>query len=428
MLSADPQYTAATEGVALIDRSDRGKLAVSGPDAAAYLDSLLSNDVAGVAPGGGVDATLLTHKGRMLAEVRVLATEDELLLDCERIGLQALFDALTQFRIGYAAELHKRTLQRGLLSLIGPRADELVGLAPGEVEHAHVATVAGEVPVRAIRTELGLDLLCESERTAELAGALTAAGAVTIEEAVAESVRIEHGRPRFGVEIDETTMPQEAGLHERAVSYSKGCYIGQETVARLYWKGKPNRLLRGLRLSAAGRGRRGAATRRRRGRGARLRHAVSAAGNDRAGARAPGSAAGRGPRGRRRRRERDRGGAPVRGDRIRALMAGAVHIPWYATGFRGDQLQAELERISPLAMRYGATGYVVYRGRDDRYKLLQVLDFDDHGDWERWWNGPEMIDFRTYCQGWFQVPIVYAWNDKVCEGSSPSRAAVAHEH
>ena len=71
MLTADPQYTAATEGVALIDRSDRGKLAVSGLDAAAYLDSLLSNDVAGVAPGGGVDATLLTHKGRMLAEVRV---------------------------------------------------------------------------------------------------------------------------------------------------------------------------------------------------------------------------------------------------------------------------------------------------------------------------------------------------------------------
>ena len=250
MPSTDRQYTAATEGVALIDRSDRGKLAVSGPDGAAYLDSLLSNDVASVAPGGGIDATLLTHKGRMLAEVRVLATEDELLLDCERVALQALFDALTQFRIGYTAQLHKRTLQRGLLSLIGPRCDELVARAPGEAEHAHVATAVGEVPVRAIRTQLGLDLLCESERTAELADALVVAGAVAIDEAVADAVRIEHGRPRFGVEIDETTMPQEAGLHERAVSYSKGCYIGQETVARLYWRGKPNRLLRGLRLSA----------------------------------------------------------------------------------------------------------------------------------------------------------------------------------
>jgi folate-binding protein YgfZ len=247
--SADVQYRAATEGLALIDRSERGKLAISGPEAAAYLDSLLSNDIAGVAVGAGADATLLTHKGRMLAEVRVLATGDELLLDCERAALQALFDALMQFRIGYRAELHKRTLQRGIVSLVGPRAGELLEREPGPAEHDHVATVAGGVPVRAIRTDVGIDLLCDSERTAELIDALLAAGALAIGEEVAETVRIEHGRPRFGVEIDETTMPQEAGLHERAVSYSKGCYIGQETVARLYWKGKPNRLLRGLRLS-----------------------------------------------------------------------------------------------------------------------------------------------------------------------------------
>ena len=109
-------------------------------------------------------------------------------------------------------------------------------------------------------------------------------------------------------------------------------------------------------------------------------------------------------------------------------MAGAVHIPWYATGFRGDQLQKELERVSPLSARYGATGWIVYRGRDDQYKMLQILDFEDHDDWERWWNGPEMVDFRIYCQGWFQIPIIYAWNDRVCEGSAPSRAVAAHEH
>ena len=97
-------------------------------------------------------------------------------------------------------------------------------------------------------------------------------------------------------------------------------------------------------------------------------------------------------------------------------MSGVVHIPWYATGFRGDQLQAELERVSALSVRYGASYYAVYRGRDDRYKLLQVLEFDDHLDWDRFWNGPEMIDFRTYCQGWYQIPVIYAWNDLVCEG------------
>jgi hypothetical protein len=104
-------------------------------------------------------------------------------------------------------------------------------------------------------------------------------------------------------------------------------------------------------------------------------------------------------------------------------MAGAVHISWYATGFRGDQLQQELERISPLSVRYGATHYTVYRGLDDRYKLLQILEFDDHLDWDRFWNGPEMVDFRTYCQGWYQVPVTYAWNDIVCAGGGVHRSA-----
>jgi folate-binding protein YgfZ len=92
-------------------------------------------------------------------------------------------------------------------------------------------------------------VLCENEHTAAVSASLEQAGALPIEEPVAEAIRIEHGRPRFGVEIDEDTMPQEAGIHGRAVSYSKGCYVGQETVARLYWKGRPNRHLRGLRLS-----------------------------------------------------------------------------------------------------------------------------------------------------------------------------------
>ena len=235
----------------MLDRSERGKLAVSGEERAAYLDAVLSNDIAGVAVGGGTDATLLTHKGRMLAEVRVLATEDELLLDTERVGLQALFDALRQFRVGYRAQLHKRTLECGLLSLIGPAVDAAVARAPAAAEHSHVASGVAGLAVRAIRTDVGIDLLCASEELAAVAEALRGGGAVAIDEAVAETIRIERGRPRFGVEIDEDTMPQEAGLHERAVSYSKGCYVGQETVARHYWKGKPNRHLRGLRLSEA---------------------------------------------------------------------------------------------------------------------------------------------------------------------------------
>jgi tRNA-modifying protein YgfZ len=80
--------------------------------------------------------------------------------------------------------------------------------------------------------------------------ALIEAGAIAVDEAAAELVRVESGRPRYGIDLDETTIPQEAGLNDRAVSFTKGCYVGQETVARLHYKGKPNRHLRGLRLSA----------------------------------------------------------------------------------------------------------------------------------------------------------------------------------
>ncbi|MCW3014543.1 MAG: hypothetical protein JWO02_1635 [Solirubrobacterales bacterium] len=98
-------------------------------------------------------------------------------------------------------------------------------------------------------------------------------------------------------------------------------------------------------------------------------------------------------------------------------MAGSVHIPWYATGFRGDKLEAAVTEVAPLALRYGATSYSVYRSRDDRYKLLQIAEFEAKADWERYWNGPEMVRFRTICSGWYQVPIVYAWQDLVVRGA-----------
>jgi hypothetical protein len=94
-------------------------------------------------------------------------------------------------------------------------------------------------------------------------------------------------------------------------------------------------------------------------------------------------------------------------------MAGVIHIPWYATGFRSDKLEAALTEISALAPRYGATGYSLYRARDDRYRFLQMLNFEAKLDFDRYWNGPEFDDFRTVCSGWFQVPIVYAWHDLV---------------
>jgi hypothetical protein len=105
-------------------------------------------------------------------------------------------------------------------------------------------------------------------------------------------------------------------------------------------------------------------------------------------------------------------------------MSGVVHIPWYATGFRGDQLQAELIRVSAVATQYGATSYAVHRGREDRYKLLQILAFEQHSDFERYWYSQEMSDMRTFCSGWYQVPVLYNWFDLVAVGERPARDGV----
>lgn len=246
------EYAALTEGCALVDRSERGKLAFAGPEAAEFLDGQVTNAVAALAPGTGCYAALLTNKGKMLADMRLLRVDaDTVLLDCERPALQAVFDVLRRALVGWKAELRKRTLQEACLSLVGPRARAVAGAEDmPAAEHAHRAAAIGGAQVRVAVTDLGLDVLCAAEDASAVRAALLAAGAVEVAEAAAEVVRVESGRPRHGVDLDETVIPEEAGLNDRAVSFTKGCYVGQETVARLHYKGRPNRHLRGLRLSA----------------------------------------------------------------------------------------------------------------------------------------------------------------------------------
>jgi tRNA-modifying protein YgfZ len=241
----------ATETL-LVDRSERGKLALTGPDARAFLHGQVTNDIEGLADGTGCYAAFLTHKGKMLGDLRVLAAGDELLLDCERVALQDLFNMIRRYKLGSDVELHKRTLESGLLSLLGPDARSIAGA--GELpaaEHAHAMAEIAGAPVRLIVTDLGIDVLCAAGDTERVAAALTAAGAVAAGEPAAEVLRVESGRPRYGVDMDENVIPQEAGLNARAVSFDKGCYVGQETVARLHFRGKPNRHLRGLVLSGS---------------------------------------------------------------------------------------------------------------------------------------------------------------------------------
>jgi tRNA-modifying protein YgfZ len=245
----ETDYAIVTERVGLLDRSERGKLALTGKEAKEFLQGQVTQEITAIGAGHGRYAAFLTPKGKMLGDLRVLDTGDELLLDTERVALQPLFNMIRRYSVGYDVELHKRTLESGLLSLIGPLADELVtraGATLGPDEHDHAPLELGGAAVRAIRTDVGADLLFAAADLDSVRAAAFEAGAVEIGDQAAESVRIEHGRPRYGLDLDDSVIPQEAGLNQRAVSFTKGCYVGQETVARLFYKGKPNRELRGL--------------------------------------------------------------------------------------------------------------------------------------------------------------------------------------
>jgi hypothetical protein len=101
-------------------------------------------------------------------------------------------------------------------------------------------------------------------------------------------------------------------------------------------------------------------------------------------------------------------------------MPGTVIIPWYATGFRADGLEAALNEVAAAALRYGASSYAVYRARDDKYKFQQFAAFDQYIEWERYWEGDEMVYFRATHSSWYQVPVLYGWWDQTAGG------AIAH--
>lgn len=237
------EYELLTAAAGIVDRSKRGKLVVRGTEAADFLQGQVTNDVEGLAPGEGCYAAILNHKGKFRADMRILRDEEGFWIDTEPIGLVPVRWTLETYAIGRDVRHEDVTEARALLSLVGPRAREALAVAPPADEHAWVDGEHG----RYVATDLGVDVICH----AAAAGAVrTALGVPEVSEAAAECVRIESGRPRLGYDMDGETIPQEAGVNERAVNFEKGCYVGQETVARLHWKGKPNRHLRGLRLSA----------------------------------------------------------------------------------------------------------------------------------------------------------------------------------
>jgi folate-binding protein YgfZ len=247
----DAQYRQLREECGAVDRSDRGKLLVTGSEAAEYLQGQLTNDIEALAAGEGCYAALLDRKGHMQADMRVLVvSEEKIWLDTEPEGLAAARRHLEMYKIGRDADVHDASDERAIVSLIGPRSAELAGSSPlPEYFHEEITVEGVECP--AVGTALGIDLIPQVKDRERLIAALAEAGAPAVDAAAAEIFRIENGVSRFGSEMDTATMPAEAGIVERAVNFEKGCYIGQETVARLHYKGKPNRHLRGLELSGS---------------------------------------------------------------------------------------------------------------------------------------------------------------------------------
>jgi len=201
----------------------------------------VTNDVESLDPGSGCYAALLDHKGKLRADMRVLAlAPDRLLVDADAAGRAVLAHTFTTYSLGRDVRITDLTDERTVLSLIGPGARQRLDVGPPETEHASVEGAHGLY----VATDLGVDVITDADR---LDAARELAPAVS--EEAAEGVRIESGRPRLGMDMGSNTIPQEAGLNDRAVSFTKGCYVGQETVARLHYRGKPNRHLRGLELS-----------------------------------------------------------------------------------------------------------------------------------------------------------------------------------
>lgn len=250
-IELDAQYRQLREECGLLERTERGKLLVSGPDAAEYLQGQLTNDTEALEPGDGQYAALLDRKGHMQSDLRVLrpGAGPDLWLDCEAVALPAVLKHLTMYSIGRDVAVADVSAERALLSLIGPRSVELAGIAALPELACDATAIAGAECV-AVGSREGIDLFCAAAEAERVRGALLEAGAVAVSPAAAEIIRIEAGVPRYGAEMGAETMPAEAGIVEQAVSFTKGCYIGQETVARLHYKGRPNRHLRGLRLSA----------------------------------------------------------------------------------------------------------------------------------------------------------------------------------
>jgi tRNA-modifying protein YgfZ len=221
------EYAATHRGRAIADRSARALVGVRGRDAEKLLQSLVSNDVEGVEPGGSCLAFVLTPKGRPVADLRLWReAPDAFVLEAEPELQDELAATVRRYRLAARAEISDDRDRLALVSVLGP------------LEPSPGLLVADGL--------LGTDVLGAPDAVAALWRERVGSGYRPIGSEAFEIARVEAGVPRFGAEIDASVLPAETGLVERTVSFTKGCYVGQEPVARLHYRGHPNRQLRRL--------------------------------------------------------------------------------------------------------------------------------------------------------------------------------------
>ena len=248
----DPAREAAAlrREAGLVDLSWRGVIEMTGRDRVRFLHGMCTNDIKKLQPGQGCMAAIVNRQGKMVAEMIALAAENALLLEVDRSNLQPAMDHLSRFLV--ADDVKMQISDAAVLGLWGPRAQSLLGVR--DLPDFHLAMREGSAVHR--NPTLGVNgyhLLVPAARSDEAARILSH-GVVPAGFAAYETLRIENGFPRWGADMDATLLPMEAGLEPIAISYQKGCYIGQEVIQRVKTYSEPPKMLVQLEVADAGAG------------------------------------------------------------------------------------------------------------------------------------------------------------------------------
>jgi tRNA-modifying protein YgfZ len=234
-------YEALRQGAAWIDLSARGRILVRGRDRARLLHAITTNEVKKMTPGSGCYAFLLTPQGRIQADLNLFCFPEHFLIDTEpELGEKVLLH-IKRYIIADQVELEDVSATTACIGLEGPAAARMLPVVP-PADYAHVPWEDAEIAAVTATGQPGARIFCPAESAAEYVHLFEAAGAVAADEDEVRLVRIENGRPRYGEDIRDTSLPQET-QQMHAVSFTKGCYLGQEIGERIRAQGRVNKKL-----------------------------------------------------------------------------------------------------------------------------------------------------------------------------------------